>query len=156
MLLVVAVKTKQIIMNKKNNNLSLFTVSFKQGFVSPNVPIATFYQDGKKLNFLLDSGSENNVIDKNALTSINHRILEGVSTTLTGVGGTSDTEICELTFKCDNEEYTEEFLVTDLSQAFGMIEDCHSIILHGIIGSTFLRKNNIVLDFKNLAAYSKK
>ena len=143
-------------MNEKNNNLSLFTVSFKQGFVSPNVPIATFYQGDKKLNFLLDSGSENNVIDKKTLVGINYKILEGISTTLTGVGGTSNTEICELTFKCDKEEYTEEFLVTDLSQAFGMIEDCHSIILHGIIGSTFLRKNNIILDFKNLAAYSKK
>ena len=143
-------------MNEKNNNLSLFTVSFKQGFVSPNVPIATFTQGNKKLNFLLDSGSENNVIDKNALANINHEILEGVSTTLTGVGGTSDTEICKLTFTCDKEEYTEEFLVADLSQAFGMIENCHSIILHGIIGSTFLKENNIVLDFKNFVAYNKK
>ena len=143
-------------MNEKKNNLSLFTVSFKQGFISPNIPIATFSQGDKRLNFLLDSGSENNVIDKKALVGISHKIIEGASTTLTGVGGSSNTEICELTFKCGEDEYTEEFLVTDMSQAFGMIEDCHSIVLHGIIGSTFLRKNNIILDFKNLAAYSKK
>lgn len=139
----------------KDNNISLFAVSFRQGFVSPNVPIATFYQGEKKLNFLLDSGSDKNVIDKGMLPYVTHETVEGESVSLGGVGGITQVETCKVTFSVDNEEYTEDFLVTDLSQAFGMIENDHSITLHGIIGSTFLRKNNVVLDFQNLAAYSR-
>lgn len=140
-----------------NNNISLFAISFKQGFVSPNIPIATFYQGDKKINFLLDTGSDKNVVNIKALDNIEHQVIEDDehTFTITGVGGTKEVSMCSIPFSCDDKEYKAEFLATDLSEAFGVIEKDHSIILHGIIGSRFLRENNIVLDFKNLAAYSK-
>lgn len=141
---------------KKNNTISLFAVSFKQGFVSPKIPIATFYQGDKKLNFLLDSGSDKNVVDQKTLDSIEHEIISEGTTSLSGVGGVTKVDTCRVKFKCDDEEYTEDFLVADLSEAFGMIENDHCITIHGIIGSTFLRQNNVVMDFQNLVAYSKK
>ena len=141
-------------MNKKNN-ISLFTVSFKQGFIPPRIPIATFYQDGKKLNFLLDSGSDKNVLDSRILKEVKYEEVEGGNVNLTGVGGVTQVNTCKVAFNCDEKEYTEEFLVTDLSEAFGLIEQDHCITLHGIIGSTFMRKNNIVMDFQNLVAYTK-
>ena len=141
-------------MNKKNN-ISLFTVSFKQGFIPPRIPIATFYQDGKKLNFLLDSGSDKNVLDSRILKEVKYENVEGGNVNLTGVGGVTQVNTCKVAFSCDEKEYTEEFLVTDLSEAFGLIEQEHCITLHGIIGSTFMRKNNIVMDFQNLVAYTK-
>ena len=141
-------------MNKKNN-ISLFTVSFKQGFIPPRIPIATFYQDGKKLNFLLDSGSDKNVLDNRILKEVKYEDVEGESVNLTGVGGVTQVNTCRIAFTCDNKEYVEDFLVTDLSEAFGLIEQDHCITLHGIIGSTFMRKNNIVMDFQNLVAYTK-
>lgn len=145
-------------MSKKKNNISLFTVSFKQGFVSPNIPIATFHQGKKKINFLLDTGSDNNVIDTEALKQFEHKKKEDDSsvTNLTGVGGTQQVSICSLTFSCDGEDYTQDFLVTDMKHAFDMIEEDHCIKIHGILGSVFLRENNIVLDFQKLAAYSRK
>ena len=141
-------------MNKKNN-ISLFTVSFKQGFIPPRIPIATFYQDGKKLNFLLDSGSDKNVLDSRILKEVKYEEVEGGNVNLTGVGGVTQVNTCKVAFTCDTKEYTEEFLITDLSEAFGLIEQEHCITLHGIIGSTFMRKNNIVMDFQNLVAYTK-
>ena len=141
-------------MNKKNN-ISLFTVSFKQGFIPPRIPIATFYQEGKKLNFLLDSGSDKNVLDSRILEEVKYEDVEGESVNLTGVGGVTQVKTCKVAFTCDSKEYTEEFLITDLSKAFGLIEQEHCITLHGIIGSTFMRKNNIVMDFQNLVAYTK-
>ena len=141
-------------MNKKNN-ISLFTVSFKQGFIPPRIPIATFYQEGKKLNFLLDSGSDKNVLDSRILKEVKYENVEGESVNLTGVGGVTQVNTCKVAFTCDTKEYTEEFLITDLSEAFGLIEQEHCITLHGIIGSTFMRKNNIVMDFQNLVAYTK-
>lgn len=141
---------------EKKNNISFFTVSFKQGFIPPRVPIATFTQNGKKINFLLDSGSDRNVLNKDALSEITHEIIEGATTTLSGVGGVIKVDTCRVTFSCDGKDYTEDFLVSDLSDAFGLIESDHCITIHGIIGSQFLRKNNIVMDFQNLVAYSKK
>lgn len=139
------------------NNIALFSVSFKQGFVSPKVPIATFHQGDKRLNFLLDTGSDRNVIDINILNSIVHTPIkiEGQKNTLTGLGGKQEVGLHSITFSCENEDYTANFLAADLKEAFGIIEDDHSICLHGIIGSAFLREHNIVLDFTTLTAYSK-
>ena len=141
----------------KTNNISLFAVSFKQGFISPNVPIATFYQGEKRLNFLLDTGSDKNVVNAKILNEIEHMPIEtnGTKNTLTGVGGQQEVKIHNISFSCDGKKYTANFLAADLTEAFGLIENEHSIVLHGIIGSTFLREHKIVLDFTKLTAYSK-
>lgn len=143
---------------RKKNNISLFTVSFKQGFVSPKLPIASFYQGKKKLNFLLDTGSDKNVVNNDALKEIKHQIKEQTKedvTHLSGVGGTRKVSICTITFGTVEESYTEDFLITDLTEGFGVIEEAHCITLHGILGSSFLKRHNVVIDFNTLSAYSK-
>jgi len=141
-------------MGKKN--ISLFTVSFRQGFISPNLPIATFYQEDKKIVFLLDSGSDKNVIDSNAIKLFEHKVKDDAEEThLSGVGGTQKVYTASLAFGTKDEKYTADFLVTDLKETFDLIEKEHGIAIHGIIGSSFLREHHVVLDFKNLAAYSK-
>ena len=143
---------------KKNNNISLFAVSFSQGFTSPNIPIASFQQGNKDIVFLLDTGSDNNVVNKSALNYIEHQMHipeEGEKLTLSGVNGTTEVETCTIKFSCDEEIYKADFMVADLDEAFGVISKGHCITIHGILGSKFLRSHNVVLDFKNLAAYSK-
>lgn len=144
-------------MKNTKNTISCFAVSFKQGFISPNIPIATFYQGDKELNFIIDTGSENNVINQSALKEIKHTIINDGNTThtLSGVGGTVEVSMCNIKFKCEEEEYNADFLVSDLDAPFKMIRQGHCIVLHGMLGSVFLRENNIILDFKNLAAYSR-
>lgn len=142
----------------KNKSLSCFIVSFKQGFVSPNIPIASFHQEEKDLNFLLDTGSDKNVIDETALQQFEHKMLEpdeNSTTHLSGVGGTKEVSTCNLSFTCGDEQYTADFLVTDLKEAFGLVKRDHGITIHGILGSAFLRENKVVLDFNSLAAYNK-
>lgn len=143
---------------KKKKNLSLIAVSFKQGFVSPNIPIVTFYQGNKQLNFILDTGSDENMIDKSALKDIKHQMIElpeEEKRFVNGVGGGQETEMCSISFGSEEDKYTENFLVADLNAPFNSISQQHCIMLHGMLGSNFLRKNNMTLDFKNLAAYSK-
>lgn len=141
---------------RKNKNISLFAVSFRQGFISPNIPIATFNQGDKEITFLLDTGSDNNVINKGALDYVEHTMIEGGDkTTLSGVNGTTEVEHCSIKFTCEDENYEANFLVADLDEAFGTIRKGHCITIHGILGSVFLRENNVVLDFKTLSAYSR-
>lgn len=144
-------------MNKQNNSSLFFSVSFSKGFVAPNIPIATFKHGDMILNFLLDSGADRNSIDSRMLDSLQHTAAEDNSTiTLTGVGGTVDVKNCSLTFKTmeEDKEYTADFLIADLQEPFDQLFQAHGIQLHGILGSKFMRKHHIILDFQNLAAYT--
>ena len=141
----------------KTSKISLLSVSFHQGFTSPNIPIASFKQGDKDLVFLLDTGSDDNVINKDALQYIDHKMVEiNGSHTLSGVNGTIPVQHCDIDFSCEEETYNARFLIADFSDAFGVIKRNHCITIHGVLGSKFLKEHNVVLDFKNLAAYSKK
>lgn len=141
----------------KKENISLFAVSFSQGFISPNIPIASFKQGDKDLVFLLDTGSDNNVLNKDSLDYIDHEIIESNDIThLSGVNGSTPVQHCMIDFSCEDEHYRAKFLIADLSEAMESIRKKHCITIHGILGSNFLRQHNVILDFKNLTAYSNK
>lgn len=141
---------------ENNKSKSLLSFSFAQGFTSPNIPIATFHQDGKEINFIIDTGSDDNVINRKALEEIKYEKVEHDGT-LAGVGGVFQVEACNITFQYEGETFTTKFLIADhLQQAFDDIRKAHAIPLHGMLGSKFLMQNNIVLDFNNMVAYNKK
>ena len=141
----------------KQDNISFLAISFSQGFSCPNIPIATFYQGNKKINFLLDTGSDKNVIDSSILESLEHeKITLANKQVLTGVGGTVEVGVCKIKFQYGNDAYETDFLISDMKEAFGAIESTCGNIIHGILGSLFLKENNIVLDFTNMTACSKK
>ena len=144
-------------MKRKDRSSLFFSVSFSKGFVAPNIPIATFKHGDLILNFLLDSGADRNSIDSRMLGKIRHSMAEDDTTvTLTGVGGTVDVKNCSLTFRTigEDKEYKADFLIADLKEPFDQLYETHGIQLHGIIGSQFMRKHHVVLDFQNLAAYT--
>ena len=140
----------------KNNSVSFFQASFSKGFIAPELPIITVQQGDIHLNLIIDTGSDNNVIDSNIIDKLEYTdAKDTVPTHLTGVGGTYEVKACNLTFTCQNEKYSADFLINDFRDSFLRIFEAHAIQLHGMIGSKFLRDNNIVLDFQNLAAYSR-
>ena len=140
---------------KKNNNNSFLSISFSKGFCAPNIPIATFYQGDKELNFIIDTGSDDNVVSREALEHIEHEMVEHQGV-LSGVGGVSIVKACQISFQYDEEVFTEKFLVSDtLKDAFNMIRTAHAIPLYGLIGSKFLMRNNMILDFNNMLVYNK-
>ena len=139
-----------------NKNKSLLSISFAKGFKSPNLPIATFTQNNKDLNFIIDTGSDDNVINKQALDEIEHERIEHEGT-IAGVGGVFDVEACNITFQYEGDTFTEKFLIADhLKDAFDDIKRAHAIHLHGMLGSKFLMEHNIVMDFNNMIAYNRK
>jgi predicted aspartyl protease len=140
----------------KKSNKSFLSFSFSQGFVSPNIPIATFYQGDKELHFIVDTGSDNNVINRDTLNDIKYEMIEH-NGTLAGVGGVYQVEACKIQFQLEDEEFTAKFLISDnLKEAFDAIRKEHAICIHGMLGSRFLMENNIILDFNSMTAYNKK
>ena len=152
-------KIKNLKLNMdKPNKISLFAVSFSQGFVSPDIPIATFYQGDKELHFILDSGSNDNVISHTFLKQLDYNMKESnpESDVLAGVGGVKPVKVCTLSFSTEETKYTADFLVSDsLDEAFQGIRKGHCITIHGMLGSKFLRQHNVVIDYTTLSAYSK-
>lgn len=142
----------------KKQGISLLAISFKPGFVSPKIPIAVFNQGEKELVLLLDSGSDKNIINIDALKLFDHTLKETKENEqkhqVSGVGGPQEAVQCIIPFSCGEEKFEEEFLAIDINSTLDGIRREHCIQIHGILGSIFLQEHNIVLDYKNLVAYS--
>lgn len=136
----------------KHNNV----MSFKAGFDLTDMPIVTLYQGDKKFNFLLDTGSTDSIIDSNILKDIDHKT-KNLAASLFGMEGNKvEVQMCEITLYFNDQGYTYDYLINDMSQAFENIKEATGVNLHGIIGSKFFNKFKYVLDFAELIAYSKK
>lgn len=128
-------------------------ISFKESLELVELPIVTFKSGGKKLHFLLDTGSNISYINKEVLSEVDAESLDSTSTTI-GVGG-AGTEVSHYLIKISykDESFVEEFGAIDLSDAFAAIEAESHIKLHGILGNKFFEKYKYILDFKDLIAY---
>ena len=130
-------------------------ISFRQGFDLTKLAIATFYQGEEKLNLLLDTGSNTNIINKKVLERLKYE-LSGDKVELQGIEGQQKSEnecIIELIHK--DVLYRCPFTISDLSKPFSNIKKESGVTLHGIIGTEFFNKYKYVLDFEKLVAYSK-
>ena len=130
-------------------------MSFRQGFDLTELPVITLYQGNKKYNFLLDTGSNDSVVDSNILEQMEYKETDGFSD-LFGLGGNSTrVSICNITLSYKDKEYNYDYLVHDMSAPFDRIKQSSGVILHGIIGSKFFNEYKYILDFADLIAYSK-
>ncbi len=143
-----------MIMNRKRVDPRVGKISFKEAMDLVELPIVTFMNNDKKLNFLLDTGA--------SYSSLNKAALEGLSYTDTGrrgfrmgIEGTieMDNGYIRMNVNYRNQTYEEDFQVVDLGQAFGIIKQEYGINLHGILGNTFFQKYRYVLNFDELVAY---
>ena len=142
---------------KDNKNVSLLAISFRQGFIPPKLPIVTFKQGDKDITFLIDSGSNQNVINKEALEFIEHEVIETKDRiTLSGLNAApTEVSLCSVKFQNDGKEYKQTFLVTDLSGPMKGIKDDHGLTVYGMLGSPFLEEYKVILDYDQMIAYSR-
>lgn len=140
----------------KISNKKKFSISFKEGMDLTDLPIVTFYSNNKKLNFLLDTGSNLCVINKKVLKTIKHSIFDSKGS-IYGMEGTEQ----EVSYALININYKDiyyhtVFQVIDMQQAFDKVKQESGVTIHGILGSKFFEEHKYILDFNELIAYSKK
>ena len=131
-------------------------VSFKESLDLCDLPVITFYNNGKKINFLLDTGANLSVIDSNILNQFKYE-----ECSITGVvygieGNTQNIEYVTMDILYKSMDFNEQFQVMDMSAAFGNVKSESGVILHGILGNNFFKKYKYILDFDILAAIIKK
>ena len=132
-------------------------MSFKEALDLIELPIVTFYQGDKKLNFMLDSGSNLSIIDINAVNNLKlkHTKLNKVNSIIGINGETRNAGFINLKFSYKHMNFDYDFQYLDLSNVVDSLKQ-NGITIHGILGNQFFIKYKYILDFNDLIAYSKK
>lgn len=122
-----------------------------------NLPIITLSNNGNSFNFLLDSGSNISHICKEYYEDLDAKLLgtyeEGQ---VAGLGATNiGVTMCTAVLKdINSNEYKVNLSVS--SQLYSVaknIEESTGVVIHGLLGTDFLKDNKYVIDFNSLAAY---
>lgn len=131
-------------------------ISFREAMNLVELPVVTFYNKNKKLNFLLDTGSNYSQINKSVLPLLDYKKIDNQSTDIMGIEGNKfNAEFCELSINYKNKEYTDNFCINELDAVFDTIKQESGVMIHGILGSLFFQKYKYILDFKTLEFYIK-
>ncbi len=115
-------------------------------------PIVVGYLNGKKAYFLLDTGSDLTIINKNAarkygfklITNYNNKLIEGLGSTNTEikrVGG--------IFLKMNDAHINTKFYAFNLNNIVRSLELKTQKQIVGIIGSDVMKKYNFSIDFGN-------
>lgn len=133
---------------KKNSE-----ISFREAMDLAELPVITFYNGDRKINFLLDTGSNISYLNKSIVSSLVVG-LTGEESNIIGIEGNKvNCKICKMIIKRKNQEFEEEFSIADLDKAFRIVKEESGVQIHGILGSRFFEKYKYVLDFKDYIAY---
>lgn len=136
-------------------NIHPDAMSFQNSMDLAELPVVTFRQGDKKINFLLDTGSNNCIIDSNILKNIDHKMLD-VETNILGLEGNAQkTGVCTIKMTYKDKEYEYPYVIQDMSAAFDSIKKETGVTVNGMLGSKFFNEFKYVLDFDELIAYSK-
>lgn len=133
---------------KKNSE-----ISFREAMDLVGLPVITFYNGDRKINFLLDTGSNISYLNKSVVSSL---VVEstGEESNIIGIEGNRvNCKICKMIIRRKNQEFEEEFSIADLDKAFRIVREESGVQIHGILGSRFFEKYKYALDFKDYIAY---
>lgn len=133
---------------KKNSE-----ISFREAMDLAELPVITFYNGDRKINFLLDTGSNISYLNKSIVSSL---VVEstGEESNIIGIEGNKvNCKICKMIIRRKNQKFEEEFSIADLDKAFRIVKEESGVQMHGILGSRFFEKYKYVLDFKDYIAY---
>ena len=120
------------------------------GLSHTGLPLLIVKAQAKNLCFLLDTGSNINVLDKRVAEFF--QLSGGTAQQQQfGIDGELRTSnIVEFSFSLEEREYKADFSVMDLSSAFGKVEEESGIQIHGLLGCSFMEQQKWVLDFEKL------
>ena len=130
-------------------------ISFQETLELTDLPIVTFYNNGRKLNFILDTGANESVINERELSSCIYEKIDEKRKLMGIDGNNKDIQtMVKMTLVKGIQEFTDKFQVSNLSPVLDTMKNTHGVSIHGIIGNTFFTKYGYILDFDELAAYT--
>ena len=124
------------------------------GLLQTGLPLLIVKAQAKNLCFLLDTGSNINVLDRRVAEFF--QLSGGTAKQRQfGIDGElQTTDVVELAFSLEEQEYKANFSVMDLSSAFGKVEEESGIQIHGLLGCSFMEQQKWILDFEKLCLFT--
>ena len=114
------------------------------------IPVITFKLDNDKINLILDTGSEVNILNEDYYKSHSEKfiLVDSVNIPINTVNGIilQKTYIVETTL---NDSINIRFNVMDITNMIDNIFYNQQIISDGLLGIDFFYDNNVVIDFQN-------
>lgn len=139
-----------------NKRLKIPKISFKESLDLSGFPIITFISNNKKLNFILDTGSENSVINTKDLEGTNFTSLANESNAYGIEGNPIKKKANNLILNYKDLTFNYVFWSLDLTKPIEIVKKNSGITIHGLLGSDFFSEFEYIIDFKKLEAYPTK
>ena len=136
--------------NIRRDTTRTFTSQFNR-FLQPNnnLPFVKVTINGKEALMLLDTGSSSSLIDINQLKNYGLTAMFIIGSTFGGIGGSSPmsdvTNLNKITI--GKQEYSANFLATDLRGVRNLIRDGVNVEITGILGSDFFEYHKAIIDY---------
>jgi hypothetical protein len=128
------------------NNIS-FPLSY--GLSKANLPLIPVEIQDKSLCFLLDTGSNINMIDTAVYDHFKDIAEQVGEFTHFGLeGNQEDSVTVKLPFTFEGHTFNPVFSVVNLDKAFSKIEEESGIPIYGLLGNRFFLEHGWVLDFE--------
>ena len=131
------------------------SLSFYEGLQLTSVPIVTVKSGTEKLNFMLDTGSTQCVLNTSITGSLNLISNNKTGVSVSASGDNISYNVCMLPFEYKDLKFTYSFNIMDMSNCFDSLKEATGCTVHGILGSNFFSDYGYCLDFKNYNLYQK-
>ena len=128
-------------------------ISFKETFKKTGLPIITLYNDCCALNFLVDTGSDVNCINKDKLKYL-HYTETNKSGNMVNSSGVNKSDVIMMPINDKHDMATVEFYVLDLSIQFDTIAVYDGVKIDGILGSKFCKDAGLIINYNDYKIYS--
>lgn len=140
---------------KRKEKKKLLDESFAAGYETAGVPIVQVRgKDGRKLNFIIDTGCAVSCIDNGSLEYVEHEET-GRKINSAGLDGKKNEEpvyMCTIYFRDCASQLPMQ--AKDLGGIIEFLNECHGVTVHGIIGSDYMNNLNLVVDFISGTVYT--
>lgn len=131
-------------------------ISFSKAMKTLSLPIITLFVNDKPYNFIVDTGANYSLINTNALKELEHYLIKDIQGTTYDVSGQVHTvSYARINLTHCNTKFVDEFQVMDISNVINNLKMSDGVEIVGIIGSSFLKRYNFIVDFAELNTYPK-
>jgi len=134
-----------------NNTDNLIWLS---GIDEIGIPIVELECGGEPLLFVLDTGANDNVIEKNTCQRLNAAVIIDKPASLTFFDGHDEPQkgSAILPLQVCGQQASTLFSVIDSANNIFDLETTYGFDVHGLLGTPFIVENNLLIDLKNKVA----
>ena len=124
---------------------------------SSAIPFIKVKHNNIQFNLVIDTGCTTSCIDKGVLDLLLHNVTDRQTEGIIYADGSQDdaVQIVEIPITIGENNYLEQFNAVDFHLMSQQVKDNFGIVVRGLLGSEFLYKHGLILDFdKHLIRYT--